>query len=632
MTQQPNTGMPPDDATRPWTPPQPTVDVATAQPSPDSATPPPPFEDADDGPIVRPEMVGTEGGTFGAEAPSGGRRSGLRWAVALGGVGVVIAATIAIVALASGRPATSIAVGYMPDGTIQYSEYRLDLPGDQRQKLAAFMAHFPGFDDQAIFDTKLDEVLDRLLTAASKGEQTWTADIKPWFGGVVAMGSSPFSAEALQGVAAAALGGVPTVVVTITDAAAATTWVQEIAGEGATSRQYGDATLIGGGGGAGGGAEFSVGINDEVMIAGLDAAVRAAIDSKGDGRLADDDEFKAAFGTVGSDYVAFGYTEYQAYLRSLLNLATGSGSPLDTTTVDDELLAMVPAWQAFVYRVEADAIVGESTFPSLDFGFDAANKRSGLAGHVPPGTILYAEMHDVGAALAAFLGRLREMPDLRDTFTQVDQTAGMIGGIDGLTGWWGDVGLAVTPGADGTIGGGLLIAPTDAEAASDTFATLRSFAVLGGGQVGLAVRDVQHGDATITVIDFSEAAGGATDLPPGYEAEIAYAVSADIVAIGYGEEWVKSVLDAGPGPSLAEDDRYESLLDRVGEENLGVTFADITAIRELIEPLARSELPADQWAAYEREVAPYLLPFDALVAGSRKDGELDRMPQAITVK
>jgi hypothetical protein len=208
----------------------------------------------------------------------------------------------------------------------------------------------------------------------------------------------------------------------------------------------------------------------------------------------------------------------------------------------------------------------------------------------------------------------------------------MIGGIEGVIGWWGDAGVALTPGPDGSIGGGLLIAPTDAEAAARTFTTLRSFVAFGGGQLGVELRDVAHGDATVTVVDFGGAAAGAADLPEGFEPEIAYTVTDEIVVIGYGEAWVKSVLDAGPGPSLADDARYRALLDRVGEENLGVAFVDITKVRELIEPLVRDEIAADDWAFYQREILPYLLPFDAAASGSRQDGELDRMPQAITVK
>jgi hypothetical protein len=634
---QPNEGSLPGDETTRWSPPTertvsdpPATADPAAAPAPEPTAAPSTFEAVDDGPIVRREPVTTDAGTSGDTAAAR-RASGIRWAVALGGVAVVVAATIAIVALASGRPATSVAVGYMPEDTLQYTEYRFDLPGDQRQKLAAFMAHFPGFDDQAIFDQKLDEVLDRILVAASNGEQAWTRDIKPWFGGVIAMGGGPLTAESamtpLAGMAMSPLSGAGgLVVVTVKDPTLAASWVQNVIGEGATTSSYGDATLITGPGGG----QYVIGINGEAMLAGPDAAVRAAIDSKGDGKLADDAEFRAAFETVGGDYVSFGYFEVRAYVESALALASGSGSTLDQTTVDDEIVSMIPAWQSSVLRVEAASLVGESTYPSIDFGFAASNKQSSLAGHAPAGTIAYAEVHDVGAALNALLERLRGMADLREAFAQFDQAVGMVGGVDALIGWWGDAAIAVTELPDGSLGGGLLVTPTDAEQARQTFGMLRSFIVFGGGQAGIEIREVDHGGTPISIIDFSQAAGA--DLPPGVKPEIAYAVRDDVVVIGYGEDWVKSVLDAGPGASLADDGRYKAELARVGAQNIGLAFVDITAVRELIEPLVEEQIAADEWEFYETEILPYVRPFDALVSGARKDGSLDHISQTITVK
>ena len=56
----------------------------------------------------------------------------------------------------------------MPEDAVQYTEYRFDLPGDQRQKVAAFLSAFPGFDDQAPIDTKLDETFDRILARSDR--------------------------------------------------------------------------------------------------------------------------------------------------------------------------------------------------------------------------------------------------------------------------------------------------------------------------------------------------------------------------------------------------------------------------------------------------------------------------------
>jgi hypothetical protein len=590
----------------------------------------PVFEPAEPG-FVPPAQAVAAAVAFGTEPPAGRRSSGLRWAIALIGVAVIVGVTAAIVALASGRPSPSIAVGYMPDDTISYGEYRLDLPGDQRAKMAAFLAKFPGFADQASVQTKLYEVFDRIFALATKDQQSYTANIDPWFGGQIAMGSGPVSQAGQSSMLGSAFGGGhPLFVVSVKDQAKATAYLKSTLGGALTETAYNGTTIYGI---TGGSADFGVAfiVTDKVILAGTDAAVRAAFDTKGDGKLADDAEFKAAFGTVSRDYVSFSYTEYRALLQSIVSMS-GAGSGLNTTTVDDELLSMVPAWQASSFRFEDDALVGDSAYPSVDIGFDAKNKKSTLIGHAPPGTILYAEAHDVGPALLAIVERFRQMPDLRESFGQIDSAVGVAGGFDGLLGWWGDGAVVVSKNSDGSMGGGLLIQPTDAADAKRTFDTLRSFLVLAGGGSGIELRDVEHAGATITVIDFSAAMGSSAGLPPGVKAELAYAATNDIVVIGYGEAFVASVLDAGPGPSLADDSRVTGLVKRVGEENIGLSFIDVRAIRELVEPLVKAEVPADKWAFYEREVRPYVLPFDALVSGARVDGDLDRLTQFVTVK
>lgn len=623
---------------------QPTPSTPPSPPPPPSPTSPSPRERDDDAtsaytiperpaPTANVVAEPTAGGVLPTEAaPSGRRAAGVRWAIALGGLVVVIAATAAILFLAGGRPATSAAVGYMPEGTLQYSEYRLDLPGDQRQKLAAFLSKFPGFDDTANVDTKLTEVFDRLIAAISGNTQTYSADIQPWFGGQIAIGNGPITAgSGLSGVMVGTpFGGSSLVVVGITDSAKAGAWLRKTAGQELTQASYGGATIytIADGGPVPG---FVVAVTDKVLLGGADASVRAAIDSKGEGKLADDAEFKAAFGTVAADYVGFAYTEYRAYVQSLLALA-GPSSGLDGTTVDEEILALVPAWQSSILRFEDDALVGQSAYPSIPIGFQANNKRSTLAGHAPAGSVAYAEFHDLGAAILPLIDRFRKLPDLQKPFADIDETVGLAGGFEGILGWWGDAGFVVSKNADGSIGGGLLIEPTDAAKAETTLATLRSFLVLGGGALGIELRDVPHGDATITIVDFSKAAGAAGELPPGVKAELAYAVTKDIVVIGYSEAFVTGVLDAGSGSSLADDARYKDLLKRVGEENIGSVFMDISAIRQLVEPLARDQAPAEGWAFYEREILPYVMPIDAFVGSSRVDGGLDHMPIAITVK
>src|SRR3954463_7644077 len=102
-------------------------------------------------PADAPAAAPAGGGAAPATAAAPRRRLALRWVLAILGVVVVAAGSLLIVSLASGRPATSVALGYMPSTVTTYTEVRLDLPGDQRQKLAAFLhsGKFPGFADQA---------------------------------------------------------------------------------------------------------------------------------------------------------------------------------------------------------------------------------------------------------------------------------------------------------------------------------------------------------------------------------------------------------------------------------------------------------------------------------------------------
>jgi hypothetical protein len=622
MTQEPTSGTGPDARGPDATPTEVHANPATEPPTPA-------YERAPAGPGAPAETVARESGTFGAEQPIANRSTGLRWAIAIGGVAIVVAATAIILTLAGGRPSPSVAVGYMPPDTVSYGEYRLDLPGDQQAKLAAFLSKFPGFDDQSIAQTKLYEVFDRIVLAASENKQRFTTDIEPWFGGQIAMGSSPPTAGGSSSGATIG-GGTSLFVVTVKDQAKATAWLTSTFADSLSESQHNGATVY-----VVGPANFDTGLSvivtDKVMLAGTDAAVRAAFDSKGEGKLADDAEFKAAFATVSRDYVSFSYTEFRALLQSVVNMGA-AGAGLESTTIDDELLTLVPAWQASSFRFENDSLVGDAAYPSIDIGFDAKNKKSSLIGHAPPGTIAYAESHDIGPALKAILDRFRNMPELREGFGRVDSAVGVVGGFDGLFGWWGDVAVAISKDADGAIGGGLLIQPTDAAAAKRTFDTLRSFVVLAGSGSGIELRDVEHAGATITVVDLTAIAESSGELPPGVKAEIAYTVTDDIVVIGYGEAFVASVLDAGLGPSLADGARFPDLAKRAGEENIGLSFVDVAAIRDLVEPLAKDAAPSDTWAFYEREIRPYLLPFDAFVSGARVDGDLDRLTQVVTVK
>src|SRR5262245_16068630 len=102
-------------------------------------------------------------------------------------VGIGVAALAAVVAIGAfivlgSRPAPQ-ALSYIPADAAVVVEVRMDLPGDQLQKLGNLLAHFPGFADQSTLSAKIDESLSRLVQRGGNGDLDYVRDIKPWLSG-----------------------------------------------------------------------------------------------------------------------------------------------------------------------------------------------------------------------------------------------------------------------------------------------------------------------------------------------------------------------------------------------------------------------------------------------------------------
>jgi hypothetical protein len=306
------------------------------------------------------------------------------------------------------------------------------------------------------------------------------------------------------------------------------------------------------------------------------------------------------------------------------------------------LTGLVPDWTAFAVRVEGDALRMETLAPKPE-GDTPASRTSTVAEHVPSSAIALSVSNDYGKGILATIDTYRDEPSLKEFIDGLDQAIGVLGGPDAALGWIGDFGIAVTRTEDG-VEGGLVITPTDRTAADNLFTSLRTIISLGGGEMGITLREEDHAGTTITIVDLGELsdlaglagmAGGVspemlgTDLPAGH-IELAYAITDDVVVLGSGPGFVRSVLDTTPDTSLARNDRYEALISKVGQ-GTGSGFADITAIRELIEG-AMANADAAERAEYETNVKPFLTPIDALIGSSAISGDLSRSTLILTVK
>jgi hypothetical protein len=571
------------------------------------------------------------------------RRSRLRWAVALAVVALVVGASAAVAALLVGRSPDATILAYVPDKTIVYSELRLDLPGDQRQAVGAFLSKFPGFADQAALEGKLDEVLDQLVDQATNGEQSYTADIKPWFSGELGFALGPLPEASTIVADPTAYGSARALfLLSIKDPVGAQAWFDAAfkkAGATTTTEAYNGASVTLFGSGDGVNAAFAI-LDGKVAVVGDETSVKAAIDTGGNSGFSTEPGPKAALDAADSDHVGFVYVA----LRPLLDWSTSLNKAMSdqlgsaaTTALSQSMLDMIPDWGAYWLRVESDALVMETVAPQTAASTGSTSDgASTIVDHVPATAVVVAIANDYGTSLKKSLDVYSSDPSLKQISDALGQALGLLGGTDAALGWIGDTAVVVNV-ADGTPEGGLIVQPTNAADAQRFFTSIKNLISLGGQQIGASVREETYNGTTITIVDLGSlgSLAGQAGLPAGVtlpagNVEIAYATTDDLVVIGSGPGFVKSVLDTTKATSLGGNDRYQSLVKRAGSGSTSA-FVDIAAIRVLLEGAMASAEPAAV-AEYDQNVKPYLTPFDAMIASGSVQGDLTQSTVIVTVK
>jgi uncharacterized protein DUF3352 len=583
-----------------------------------------------------------------ATAPGGARRGRrLRWAAAIAVIAVVLGASAAVAAIISGAAGQSTVIGYVPADSVTYVEARLDLPGDQRKAVGEFLAHFPGFKDSSALDTKLDEALDQFVKDATGDKQTYTTDIKPWFGGEVAfsLGPLPPAADLSSGGDAAvqklrALG-----LISVTDAAGAQAYFDKLSaatGEETTKQSYAGTELTVYAVKNGPSLAYGV-VGGKVVAIGDLTSVKAAVDSNGKSGFAGEPGPKAALGAADQDHIGFVYVALRPLMdwsTSLSKLGNGAGAGgIAMEPISDALLKTIPEWGAYWLRVEQNALVMEAVAPKPELSIGSTESRtSTLVQHVPSSAMVMSVSNSLGQTLGQTIDLYKGEASFKPLIDQLDQALGVVGGRDAALGWIGDTALVVND-AGGTPEAGILVDPTDASKAKALFTSLATLIGIGGSQQGITVRTEDHNGTTITIVDLGDvtkhlgASGapiGDLPIPAGAHLEIAWAVTDDLVVIGTGPGFVQHVLDTNDGNSLASDSQYKDLAGRVGA-GTGQSFVDITAIRLMLEKAAASS-GAGSLGKYESDVKPFLEPFDAMFASGTYQGDLGRSTVIISVK
>jgi len=616
-----------------------------------------------------------------ASKPRG--RNPIRWVAALLVVALVVVAGLgATLLLTSSTSGTSAVVGYVPADSILYAEGRLDLPGNQRAEVAKTLAAFPGFADQAALNTKMGEVFDKILKAATNDKHDYQTEIAPWFGGQIAIAEGPqgdfssiqpdqspapsptisptASLPACTGLPVATPTPSPSdgmgnysypvgmmniralVLANVTDSKKAGAWVDSILTDAKTtaavatcdgvtvhvistpSSGFLDTPDMG----------WAI-LGDKVLVAGDLDSIRLAIATKGSGGLSATANFQKAVGALKGDHIGLVYEALRATYEAQLGALKSADTDGTATAAMNVVLTMLPEWIALDLKAADGNFVSTTVEAAPDFT-PTTNRASDLAAVAPPKTIALFDSHDVGKVLGAIKAKFAAEPKLATYVKQLDDALGLAGGFDSTIGWIGDAGFAIT--RDGnSISGGLMVRPEDAAAAKHLFTQLRSLAALSGASSGVSIKDDDYNGVTITTVDLSSLAplvnsgmdntfGGMT-IPS--DLKLVYAVTDKVVLMTLDTNFAKAVIDASQGgDSLAKDARYAALLSKAGDKGTSFVWVDLAAARELIE----NQLPADMRSKYDSDIRPYLLPLDALISTGVYDNGLNRGTTILSIK
>lgn len=575
----------------------------------DSASP---FEPVADHPALIPAFTSTDGaGGPVLTAPTGGRSSRWRWLAALVATLVVVAMIGGFLAFLGPRPRSpSLVAQYAPADAAFYAELRLDLPGDQRDRLVSFMSNFPGFADPSSFQQKIDDTLQQMLRGTNLGLD-WKQDVDPWFGGQIGLYRSTLSDTLVT----PGVGGI-NFALSVKDRQKLDELINARLADGVAAPQRDHKghtvwTMLMGGEVA---QTVSFTVTDDALLAAntFDEIAKALDVKAGDAPgLADDAFFTAQLAGLHPDRLAAFFYDYSKVLESV---------PVTPALLPDACMENIRATTNFKVlgevRAEADhlAVTMRSQIPGGgNLPPAAPNKRSTLAESMPAEALVYVEFRQVGAvvkfgveeALACLTPALGGFD-----VSQLEQILGVA--PQDYFDFLDDAAIALTS-IGGKPGGGLIATVDDENVARTRVERLLSAARLAAIGGGVTIEEQQHGGATITVVRL-----GAGAFPNGEAQSIAVTVTGGRLYLGV-DDFVTAAIDRAAADSLATAPRLQTALTSAGSENAGVVYLNIAALRGLIE----GNMPVESRTQYDTEVKPFLEPINQFVVVNRTEGGIN---------
>ncbi|HEX2884506.1 MAG TPA: DUF3352 domain-containing protein [Candidatus Limnocylindria bacterium] len=554
--------------------------------------------------------------------------------------GVAILAVAAGVAaggfLLTSRPAgVGGAAAWVPSDAAFYLELRVEPSETQDAALREILARFPAIEELDLerpLTEQLGEHLDQML-AEEGAEVSWSEDVEPWFDGRVAIAVPELPAGVMAPTMdAMTAADAPDVVmlVGVTDRAAAEHSIDRIIAEAEmrepmsfSETEHAGVTIH-----VAEGDEGAWALTDDQLLLGASAdAIRGAIDAHEDAgtTLAEADHVADLAAQLPSDWLAFGVYDFTDAVSASFD-AAAEASPAISEAFRD-LMDGQPLRGAMAMSAEGDRLAFESVSAAPTGDLAAVNADRGLAAEVPADALYYAEGGNIGRSLQAVIGPMKEAISASPEGAEQLRTFEAAIGVDAeeLVSWIGDGAMAV--GWDGAEAyAGMVLVPTDVDAASRRLGQLTTFASLGAmdPEAGITVEESTVAGADVTTIRWADPGSQELgELGPS-AVSVQYTVTDDRAVIGFGEQFVGRVLELEAADSLASQARYTDAVAALGgASNAGVTWLDITGVRAAVEAAMGPMLDAaDPEGTYETEIAPWLAPLDRLVSVVRVEGDL----------
>ena len=576
---------------------------------------------APDGPVANERVVAGAGANEPiAQLPPTGVGGRGRWLVG-GGIAIAaVAGLVLAVTLLAARPLPE-ALKYAPAGSALLVELRPELPGDQRQHLGNFLAHFPGFKDQSLLQDKIDEALARIVNESTAGQVDYTSQVKPLLAGPMEIALSGAGLSDMM----SDRGGGRFLVVATTESGTTCDDIFKATTIADAHRSIEIRTVDDS-------LSLSCAVHGRFVLVGDAASIRGGLDARLDGKGMDTNAtYRSALTTLDGDQLASLYIDGSAIADMVTDVMRLTGQ-----TFDSDFFA---PWTIAGVRVLDDAIVIDSHAPPVPRNLPsgaptfAPASKSRFAEALPAGSLGFVEIHGIGAVSAQALASLRADPDLATALDQLDAALQMLGGAETMTGWIQDVGVAVVP-TDTAVGGAVLIRGTDADTVSSNVAQLKNLLILASTGTDITVHVDDHDGVDVISVDLGDLSEllRASGLDPGVLGEgrvqFAFAARGDMVIFAVGDGVVEQILDVEAGTSLGASASYVRAVRLSGETNDVQVYVAINSSLALIERF----IPASDLESFNRDLKPYLENLAATSWSSTNASNASHSRVVLTVK